>query len=237
MNRKTIAAAFMLAALGALSVEVVSAGTADAATATPPKSLSQWQAAGAAAIAARQATLTTTLVDVQANTEITSADRASLVVIVTHDQTGLATLGQKLAADTTVTSAAADYHAIFLNFRVYALAVPQAHLASAADTITVTVRPALSDAQTTLQAALRADPAKNTAAVQRSMTDLAARLTDISAKTDGLSSTVLADTPAEYDANHALLASARSALLAADSDTSAARADITSVLAAMGAQA
>jgi hypothetical protein len=221
------------AALAAVAALAIAPAAAQASPAPTTKTLPQIQAAGAAAIAARESTLTTALNAVNANTQITSSDRATLVATLTSDQSGLTALGQTLAADTTVPQAAADYKTIFTGFRVYLLAVPQVHFAAAADTITVTILPALTDAQQELAAVLAAEPSKDTPAVQAAMADLATRITDIGTLTDGLAPSVLADTPAQYDANHALLAAPRASLTTAQADAGRARADIVAVTKAL----
>lgn len=234
MNRMIIGAV-ALATVGTLAIAPASAQASPASPTSsdsptaPGKTLAQVQASGAAAIARRQAALTTAIAAVGANTQITSTDRATLDTTLGSDQSGLTALGQTLAADTTVAQARTDYTTIFTGFRVYALAVPQVHFAAAADTITVTILPALSNAQQELTTALAANPSKNTAAVQASMADLASRIGDMTTKTTGLAAEVLAYTPAQYNADHALLAAPRADLHAARIDATAARADIVSV--------
>ncbi|HEY8729014.1 MAG TPA: hypothetical protein VIL94_05490, partial [Acidothermaceae bacterium] len=74
---------------------------------------------------------------------------------------------------------------------------------------------------------------KNTPEVQAAMADLATQITAIGAATSGLSATVLAFTPAQYDANHALLSPARASLATSRNDVKTARADITTVTKAL----
>ncbi len=98
---------------------------------------------------------------------------------------------------------------------MYALALPQVRYAEAVDDITGGVLPKLTNAQTTLAGLLAGvDSAKNTAAVQASMTDLGKQIAAITSTTNGLSATVLAYTPAQYDANHAVLSQPRASLVA-----------------------
>lgn len=244
MNRLTrrtaIAVTVASVALGGVATSA-GAAFADTGTSTTPsssapatpsthgESLAAIQAKAAAAIARRQASLSVALTSVGANTFITAADKATLQTTLSGDQTGLAALGQTIAADTTAAQAKIDYATIFTGYRVYALALPQVRYAEATDDLTGTVLPKLQDAQSKLEALIAADPSKNTAAVQASMADLAAQITAISTSTDGLSATVLAFTPAQYDANHALLAAPRATLAEARIDVKTARADIVSV--------
>jgi len=76
-----------------------------------------------------------------------------------------------------------------------------------------------------------ADSGKNTPAVQALMTDLGNQITAITSETSGLSGTVLAYTPAQYDANHALLSPARASLAISRNDSKTARNDIATVVA------
>jgi hypothetical protein len=197
--------------------------------ATHGKGLTAIQTKAAADIARRLASLNVALTSVGANTFITAADRSTLQGILNNDVTGLTALGQTIAADTTAAKAATDAATIFTTYRVYALALPQVRYAEAADDMTGTVVPKLQAAQTSLVALLAADPSKNTAAVQASMADLASKIAAVIGDTSNLSATVLAYTPAQYDANHALLANSRAALADARIDAKAARADIVAV--------
>ncbi|MDQ1464733.1 MAG: hypothetical protein QOC73_1674, partial [Actinomycetota bacterium] len=186
------------------------------------------------AIAQRLTSLSKVIATVNGSSVISAADKATLLGTLNGDVAGLTALGTKIAADTTAQQAATDYKTIFTGYRVYALALPQAHFAMAADALTGTVVPKLTDAQTKLAALLAgADAGKNTPAVQAAMADLATQLAAIGTATNGLSATVLAYTPAQYDANHALLSSARQSLVTARADAKAARADIVTVTKAL----
>jgi hypothetical protein len=241
MNRLTRRTAITLTATTVVLAGIASsagAALATIGTTTPSssaqptthgQSLAAIQAKAAAAIAKRLASLNVALTSVGANAFITAADKATLQTTLTSDQTGLTALGVTIAADTTAKQAATDCATIFTGYRVYALALPQVRYAEATDDLTGTVLPKLQDAQSKLEALLAADPSKNTAAVQVSMADLATKISAIQAGTDGLSASVLAFTPAQYDANHALLAAPRATLADARIDVKAARADIVSV--------
>ena len=217
------------------SPAVSSASPAATPTATPHgKSLASIQAAAAAAIAKRLASLSVSINDVNNNSVITPADKTTLLAILNGDVTGLTALGVTIAGDTTAKQAASDYSTIFTSYRVYALALPQVRFAAAADDMTVTVLPKLTDAQTKLAALLAGvDSGKNTPQVQAWMADLATQITAIGNETNGLSATVLADTPAQYDANHALLAPARASLGISRDDIKTARSDVSNVMKAL----
>jgi hypothetical protein len=133
-----------------------------------------------------------------------------------------------------VAQATSDYRSVFLNYRVYALALPQVRLAAATDDITGGVLPHLADAQAKLSTMLSAaGPAKDTALVKAEMSNLAFQIQTVTSMTSGLSTKIVAYTPAQYDSNHALLSTARQSLLSARADIAMARMDIQSVLAAV----
>jgi len=208
-------------------------------TATPTavphgKTLAEIQAAAAAAISRRLSSLGVAINDVNNNAVITSADKTTLLATLNGDVTGLTALGVTIAGDTTAKQASSDYSTIFTGYRVYALALPQVRFAAAADDITVAVVPKLTDAQTKLEALLAGvDSGKNTPQVQAWMADLAKQVTAIGTETNGLSATVLAYTPAQYDANHALLSPARASLSISRNDIKTARGDIANVVKAL----
>jgi hypothetical protein len=117
---------------------------------------------------------------------------------------------------------------------VYALALPQVRFAEAADDLAGGVVPNLTAARSTLAGLLAGvDSAKNTAAVQAWMSDLGHQISAITSATNGLSATVLADTPAQYDADHALLSQPRATLASARADAKTARSDAANVLKAL----
>jgi len=249
MNRITTATAGL--AVAAVSVVGLS-GTAlaDSSTTTSTSSspspsaapaapahgdtLAEIKAKAAAAITRRLSALSVAINDVNNSKVITAGDKTTLLATLNGDVSGLTALGTTIAADTTAKQAATDYRTIFTGYRVFALALPQVHFATATDSITGVVLPKLTDVQTNLAALLAGvDSGKNTPEVQAAMADLANQITAIGAATNGMSATVLAFTPAQYDANHALLSPARAALATSRNDVKTARADITTVTKAL----
>jgi hypothetical protein len=244
MNRLTratvgcAAAAVTLIGLSSTAFAAESPGPAVASTSSPApdhgQSLTAIQQRAAAAIAKRLASLSVAINDVTNSSAISSGDKTTLLATLNADVSGLTALGVTIAADTTAQQALTDYKTIFTGFRVYALALPQVHFAAAADTITATVLPKLTDAQSKLAALLAGvDSGKNTPAVQAKMADLATQIAAIASETNGLSATVLAYTPAQYDANHALLSPSRAALAISRNDARTARGDIAFVTKAL----
>jgi hypothetical protein len=251
MNRAVRLGAIATATCATIAV-VGLAGSAGASAATPaptaPSStspapatasaaaakLATIQAAAKLAVANRTTALNDAIPEVSANKVITDADRATLLTTLNSDLNAITALGPKIAADSTVAQASTDYRTIFTGYRVFALALPQVRYAEAADDLAGGVVTNLSAAQSTLAGLLAGpDSAKNSAAVQAEMSDLGHQISAITAATNGLSATVLADTPAQYDANHNLLSPARAAVTGARADAKTARSDVADVLKAL----
>jgi hypothetical protein len=158
------------------------------------------------------------------------SDNAALAAYLQRDIAPLQTLGQKIAADTTESTAAADYATIFTNYRVLALVLPAAHIASAADQIDVTTVPKLTALATKAASHVNSS---NQGVLQPLLNDLNAQITAASNATAGVAATVLAYTPTEWNANHDLLTSGRSAVQSADTDTATAQADLKQIAAVL----
>ena len=220
------AAAFVMTAGTALS------GTASAATSG--SGLTDVKARAAVAISARLTSLNSAITAVNNNKWLTSTDKSTALQTLNTDVSGLTALGQKIQSDTTLSQAVADYRSIFTGYRVYLLALPQIRLAAASDDLSTGVVPRLTDAQTRLQNLLNGkDQGKNSSSVQAAMADLAKQIQAITQETNGLSATVLAYTPAQYDANTSILTPARTAIKTARADAKTARQDVKTVIEAL----
>jgi hypothetical protein len=208
--------------------------SASASTGAGATTLAEIKAKASAAISRRDSALQRAISTVTANEYLTSSDKATVLATLNSDLTGLNALAPVIQSDSTVTKARSDYKTIFTSYRVFALALPQARLAAAADDLTGKILPRLTHAQSRLQGLLSGrDSAKNTPAVQAAIADLAKQINAITAATDGLAAAVLADTPAGWNANHAILSQPRSQLVSARADARAARRDIKTVVTAL----
>jgi hypothetical protein len=197
-------------------------------------SLSTVKAKASTAISTRLSSLGSAVSTVNANKWLTSSDKAAALAILNNDTTGLTALRTKVQADTTVSTAVSDYRTIFTGYRVYVLALPQIRLAAASDHLSTGVLPRLTKAQSRLESLLSGkDRSKDTSTVQAAMSDLAKRIQAIGQGTNGLSATLLAYTPAQYDANTSLLVPARTSLKTARGDAKTARQDIATVIKAL----
>lgn len=228
--------------IGTAAVVALVAGTCAPAfadgTSTPAptagKSLAAIQANAKIKTTARIGALNTAIAKVNAAQDISSADRATILATLTGDLAGMNTVEAKIAADTTVATAAADYKTIFSTYRVYAVAIPQSRLAAGADRMTSTSIPKLTDAETKLAAALAGpDASKSTPALQADLTDMSAQINAATAALDGIAAQALAVTPSAYNSNHSVLEPVHSAVKAAIADLKKAKADGQTVLAAI----
>jgi hypothetical protein len=234
MNRTLRATAIGAAATAAL-VAGVTAPAMAAGTSTPaPRTLAEIQTAGAKQTAARIASLDTAIAKVTANTSLSSADRATILSTLHGDLTGMGTVASAIAADTSIAQATTDYRTIFTSYRVYAVALPQAHFAASADALEGTALPKLTAARQKLSDALAGPKAsKSTPALQADLTDMTTQIAAAQQALSGLAAAALAVTPAAYDANHAVLTPVRQSLTTASAAVKAARADAKTVLAAL----
>jgi hypothetical protein len=225
---------FRRAFLGSAMVAVGTVGLSTPAFASTSSgaNLAALEARAAAAVSVRESALSVAVTDVGGNQYLTSADRTAVLAVLTSDEPDLNALGATITADTTYPQAVADYRTIFTTYRVFALRLPQARFAESADDLTGTVLPHLSDAQSRLQVLLSGpDATKDTGGVQALMSDLATQIDTLSADTSGLSAAVLALTPAQYNADPAVLGAPRSQLVAARAAARQANSDISRVMA------
>jgi hypothetical protein len=228
-----IGAAAAVALVAGSSVPAFADGTS-----TPPpsagKTLATIQADAKLKTTARIGSLNTAIAKITAAQDIGSSDRSEILATLKGDVTGMNTVEAKIAADTTVATASADYKTIFTTYRVYAVAIPQSRLAAAADRETSTTIPRLTDAQTKLSAALAGpDAGKSTPALQADLSDMSAQVSAATAALNGIAAESLAVTPSAYNSNHSVLEPIRSAVKSAIADLTKASTDGKTVLAAI----
>jgi hypothetical protein len=237
MNRIVRTSLIGTAAVVALVAGTCAPAFADGRSTPAPtagKSLAAIQANAKIKTTARIGALNTAIAKVNAAQDISSADRATILSTLNGDLAGMNTVEAKIAADTTVATAAADYKTIFSTYRVYAVAIPQSRLAAGADRMTSTSIPKLTDAQTKLAAALAGpDASKSTPALQADLTDMSTQINAATAALDGIAAQALAVTPSAYNSNHAVLEPVHSAVKAAIADLKKAKTDGQTVLAAI----
>jgi len=231
---------FVVAAAGAAAV--IGGATAAAGASQPDVSASAASAANGSSTATR-----TTLAEIKAkaaaevdrrvhdlNAAVSKANAAKglgagqglLVAYLGTDITPLTQLNQTIQSDTSVQQARRDFSSIFSQFRVYVLVLPAGRIAGDADRATATVLPALTSAAAKAQQHVNA---RNQASLQPLIDDLKAQIATASSATNGLAATVLAFTPAQWNANHGVLSGARTADQQADAALQKGRADVRSI--------
>jgi len=155
------------------------------------------------------------------------AGQGTLVSYLGTDRAPLQQLNQTIQADTSVQQAARDYATIFSDYRVYVLVLPASRIAADADRATTTDIPALTNDATKAQS--RVNPG-NQAALQPLIDDLDSRITTATNATNGLAGTVLAFTPAQWNADNGLLGPAKSSDQAAAAAIKQGRADVRQIV-------
>jgi hypothetical protein len=237
MNRIVTTSLIATAAAAALAVGACAPAFADGTSTPTPsagRSLATIQANAKIKTTARIGALNTAISKVTAAKDVSSGDRATILATLNGDIAGMNSIEAKIAAERTAATAAADYATIFTGYRVYAVAIPQARLAAAADRMTGTTIPKLDDAHTKLVAALAGpDASKSTAALQADLADMSAQTAAASELLDGIAARSLAVTASAYNSNHAVMQPIRTAITTAIADLKKAAADGKTVLAAI----
>ena len=198
-------------------------GPAANAGANQSATLAKIQAAAKAAIDQRLTSLNQVITVLNGTTWLGS-DQATLVGKAQSDISGLTALEATIQADTTVQQAKTDFQTIFTGFRVYALVVPVDRMVVAADGITNSVVPKLT-ALETKWAGL------NDQSIAALLSDMTAQTQAANTAVSGLAATLEGYSPAQWNADHALLSGPRSTLATARHDLEKARQDATQIVA------
>ncbi len=199
-------------------------GTHAAAAATP--TLTGMQAEAAAAVKQRIASLDAAVSRVGATTTDLGSGQSTLSAYLGTDIQPLVQQGRTVAADTNVVQAQKDYQDIFSGFRIYRLVIPAAAIAGQADRIANTEVPGLTAAAAKAQAAVNS---RNKATIEPLLQDLGHQIAAASTATQGLAATVLAYTPAQWNADYSLLSPAASSVVTANVAIHQAQADVVQI--------
>lgn len=174
----------------------------------------------------RQQRLSNLTAEVSHAADLTSSDRATLTSDLSSETSGIDALAAKVPNDTTWAQLRADARAMVVDYRVFVVMSPQAHLTIAADTAS-TIEQKLQAAEPKIEAAIQAAAAKgkDVRAAQTAYEGLVVQVGNAEADTNGVSAAVLAQTPAGYPGNasvflnaHSNLEQARTALRTARND-------------------
>lgn len=230
---------FARAALAAVFAAALPLTPALSATTLAPtvgsQALSHLQTKGKAEIDRRTKNLQQALDKLSQSNTINATDKAALSRQVNDEISGLTALETKLSADTTASAARSDVQSIIGDYRVYVLMLPKVRMIAAADRFTV-VAGKLTSLHDKLQARVNSLNLSSAAASQLSakLADMKAKIDDAKSKFGGLTGQLLALQPTDYNSNHALLETFRTAMATAHSDLKAARDDAKSVISALG---
>jgi hypothetical protein len=227
MSKKSVSKqAVQLGTMVVTSAIALGLGAAAAgASTTAPASLPNVQAKAAAAITLRINDLNAAISKVNGAKNL-GAEASTLDAYLRVDIAPLQSLGQQIAADTTVQSALAAASTIFTNYRVLALVLPASRIAGDAARLDNGAIPTLT-----------ADVAKVTAKVtpgnqaelEPLIDNVNADIGSATTSASGVASTVLSDTPSEWNANHSLLTTARGQISSAASDVANALRDLQQI--------
>jgi hypothetical protein len=195
-------------------------GTHTPATTTP--TLPAVQAEAKSAVTNRVATLNKAIAHIETEKNL-GGRREPLRAYMRADIQRLQQQEHVVSADTDVTQAQRDFVDIFSGFRVYHLVLPAVSLAVRADQVTHTDLPALRAAA---KKAASAAQGQSNATVESLVADLNQQIAATTTATHGLASTLLAYTPAQWNANNGLLSPASSSVSTAESAIRKGRADV-----------
>jgi len=221
LSRSPIALA--AAALVAASLTLGVAGPALAATSTP-RTLDELKADGAAAISQRQAQLTK--LDGRLSAAPSCDADGQIAAEIAADGPALASLGDQLAADTTLPSARQHFQSIFADYRIYLVVTPQAYATAACGRIQRATATLTAD-QTKLDDRVQAAEAggADMTAAKVALDDMSAKIADATTKGNQAASGLAAISPDHGDP--AVIASNAAAVQAAHDQLEAAHTDLT----------
>ena len=221
----------------ALASGVMAGGVAGVAAATTPGSsgnngssavpttMAGIKAKAAADVTDRVNALNAAIAKVNAAKGLGPSQKA-LVSHLDADIAPLQQLNQTLQGDSTVQQAAHDFGTIFSNYRVYALVLPASRIAAAASFATATAVPRLTADTAKAQAHVTA---ANQSQLQPMLDELNSQITTATNAANGLAATVLAFTPAQWNANNGLLGASKSSAQAANAALGKARSDLQQI--------
>ncbi len=191
---------------GAAAGAAAGTGSGNSGSTAVPATLAGIKAKAAADVTARVNSLNGAIGKVNAATGLGSG-QSTLASYLSADSAPLQQLNQTIQGDTTVQQAAKDFSTIFSGYRVYLLVLPSARIAADAFQATTTGIPRLTTDAAKAQGYVNPG---NQAQLQPLIADLQSQIGAATSATNGLASTVLAFTPAQWNANHDLLSSPRS---------------------------
>jgi hypothetical protein len=162
---------------------------------------------------------------------VTATDKIQLQSDLSNELAGMQSLEQQVRGDTTCSELVVNAQTMVFTYRVYYVMTPQTELVVVADTETG-IASNIVRWEPGIQAAINYEAAhgKDVTLAQQALDDLKVQLTDALGTLDGVSPTVLSQTPQGYPGNHAVFVSARNRCAAAFGDLGRARTDLGKIL-------
>jgi hypothetical protein len=193
------------------------------------------RAAAESAVTSRLADLNARVTLVNQSPALTSGDRSGLLSELNSTIGGLTALTSTIAGETNQAAFRTEAAQVFSNFRVYALVLPQVYLVRASDELTSVVVSDLQKVEAALQSRISSEQrqGRDVSATTAPMSDLASQITAIAGDTAGLPATLLALTPAQWNANHSVVLGPRQRLGSAGTAAGQALRDVQTVRAAI----
>ncbi len=191
--------------------------------------LQQIQADAASATGKQIRKLNAAVTKVNADKTLTSSDRSMLLSTLQGDLSGLLQLQSKIAADTTASQAHTDYTAILRQYRVIAVALPQARIVREADRTTAKTLPRLQAAEQRLADQLAKKQSNGTSTAKAALADLQQQITAVRSDAQGLDTAALAVTPAQFDQSPSAITDVQSKAKELRTAEKAARRDIHTI--------
>lgn len=180
-------------------------------------------------------TMRTVVADAKA---LTDDHRSALTAILDRSRSGLSGLKTKIDGDADLRTLRTDVHAIFADYRIYALVVRQVHLVRADDAVTAGAA-RLTTAATKIATAIQTaeQNGKDVGAARQHLTAMQAAIAAALAQVNGDAAQVLALTPAEWNAGTAapVLDGARSSIASARRDLATALSEAKAAVQALRA--
>ena len=231
---KKLAGALAALTLGGVSVGVVQARTPRPTPTVNATELSTVQSRCDTAVKTRVSALQADITKLNADNNLSSSDKSSLLATANSDISGLQALDATIQADTTVQQARSDCQKIVNDYRVFALFAPQLHLTVTTDRLSAAVTKIQgTTAKLTTLVGKISDPAQQ-ATAQAALADLNSKLAAAQSSLSGLSG-VLSLNPSGYPGNKSSLQTMRSSLEAIRQDLKAVRTDVQTIKTAVQA--
>lgn len=175
----------------------------------PGAGLEEIQAAAERATDNRIRSIENALDRLAGNAQLSDEHRAQIEATLQDDLDAMRDLQSGIAAEDSAAEARAAYRSIFTDYRVYAVVLPQALYAAAADGLTDAALPRLEDAHD----ALAGEVAESgDAELETTLAEMAASIDEAHALLDGLADAALAVTPADYNDDRTVLGDVRTDL-------------------------